>query len=47
MILCIFCSRKERKFIKTLSKNCGLSAGKLVIEAVKYFYENKLKTNKS
>ena len=45
MILYILCDKKEYKFIKELAKNCGWSVKKLVIEAVKYFYD-KVITNK-
>ena len=38
---------EEEKLIKRLAKECGFSVGRLVVEAVKYFYDNVINTNKS
>jgi hypothetical protein len=37
MILIIRCTRKEKKLIKQLSKNCGLSVSRFILAAVHKF----------
>jgi len=42
MILIIRCTRKEKKLIKELAKNCSLSVSRFVMAAV-YKFEHILK----
>jgi len=42
MILIIRCSRKEKKLISQLAKECGLSVARFVLAAV-YHFEHTLK----
>ena len=37
MILIIRCTRKEKKLIKELAKNCGLSVSRFILAAVHKF----------